>query len=83
MDKHIPIELERARRESVDLDARLRALEADFQMPSDEFYRRYEAGELGDSAEFMEWASFYDMRATVRQMYARPSEAQENVSNAR
>lgn len=70
------IEQEHAQRELTDLDARLRAFEAHFHMPSDEFYRRYEAGELGDSAEFMEWASFYDMRTTVRWMCERLSEEQ-------
>jgi len=54
-----------------------------FRLSSDEFYRRYEAGELGDSAEFMEWASFYDMRTAVRQMCEKLSEEQGNVSNTK
>ncbi len=67
VDKLITIEQECTQRELTDLDSRLRTFEANFHMPSDEFYRRYEAGELGDSAEFMEWASFYDMYAAARQ----------------
>jgi hypothetical protein len=67
VDKLITIEQERTQRELTDLDSRLRTFEASFHMPSDEFYRRYEAGELGDSAEFMEWASLYDMYAAARQ----------------
>ncbi len=67
VDKLIILEQERTQRELADLDARLRAFEADFSMPSEEFYRRYEAGELGDSAEFMEWASFCDMHTAAHQ----------------
>ncbi len=81
VDKLITIEQERTQRELTDLNARLRAFETSFRLSSDEFYRRYEAGELGDSAEFMEWASFYDMRAALRQMCERLSEEQENVSH--
>jgi len=65
------------------LDARLRTFETSFRLPSDEFYQRYEAGELGDSAEFMEWASFYEMRVAVRQMCEKLSEEQGNVSNTK
>jgi hypothetical protein len=67
VDKLIVLEQERTQRELADLDSRLQAFEAGFRMTSEDFYRRYEAGELGDSAEFMEWASFYDMRTATRQ----------------
>lgn len=43
------------------LEARLHELETRYGMTSDEFYCRYEAGELEDSADFMEWAAFCDM----------------------
>jgi hypothetical protein len=77
------VEQEHAKRKLTDLDARLRAFEAYFHMPSDEFHRRYEAGELGDSAEFMEWASFYEMRAADRRMGERLAEEQKNGDNTK
>ena len=41
--------------------AALLAYEERFGMASEAFYQRFEAGELGDRADFIEWASFYDM----------------------
>jgi len=67
LDKMIALELGHVRRELAELNARLKAFEADYQMTSDTFYQRYEQGELGDSADFMEWSSFYDMQQSVRQ----------------
>ncbi|HQE91825.1 MAG TPA: hypothetical protein PLH19_03970 [Anaerolineae bacterium] len=74
VDKLIVLEQERTQRELANLDSRLQAFETGFDMSSEEFYRRYEAGKLGDSAEFMEWASFFDMRIAVRQMCGRLAE---------
>ncbi len=36
-------------------------------MSSQQFYQRYEHGELDDSADFMEWSSFYDMNMSTQQ----------------
>ena len=44
-----------------DVGQHLRAYEGQYQMPSDEFYRRFQAGELGDSADFFEWNTYYEM----------------------
>jgi hypothetical protein len=69
IDNLITLERSRVAHELADLQERLRAFEARYQMASDEFYRRYERGELGDSADFMEWSSFCDMeRATQRHL---------------
>ena len=40
----------------------LRAFEARYGMDSDTFYHRFEAGELGDSMDFFEWAGMYELR---------------------
>jgi hypothetical protein len=38
-------------------------------MGSEEFYRRFRAGELGDDIDFVEWGVFWDMhRATERRL---------------
>jgi hypothetical protein len=44
-----------------DVEQRLRTYEGQYQMSSDEFYRRFQAGELGDSADFFEWNTYYEM----------------------
>lgn len=77
------IEQECTQRELTDLGARLRAFEASFRLSSDEFYQHYEAGELGDSAEFMEWAFFYDMYVAVHKIYEKLSEEQGDVNNTK
>jgi hypothetical protein len=44
-----------------EMEQQLRTYEAQYQMSSDEFYRRFQAGELGDSADFFEWNTYYEM----------------------
>jgi len=39
----------------------LRDFEQRYQMTSDEFHRRFESGELGDAADYFEWAGLYDL----------------------
>ncbi len=38
---------------------RLGLNEGKYQIESEEFYHRYQKGEMGDDLEFMEWASDY------------------------
>ncbi len=73
IDKLIALEQDRVRRELSKLRARLQAFEAQYEMSSDDFYKRYEQGELGDAADFMEWSSFYDMAQSVEQHLKRLS----------
>ncbi len=39
----------------------LQAFEKRYQMPSAQFYSRFQAGELGDSEDFMLWAGAYEL----------------------
>lgn len=39
---------------------RLKSFEEKYNMSSEEFYEKFEKGELGDSQEFMLWASEYE-----------------------
>jgi hypothetical protein len=43
------------------LAARLSTYEQQYGMTSDEFYRRFCAGELGDAMDFVEWGIFWEM----------------------
>jgi len=67
LDKLIALEQQHARWELVQLQARLQAFESQYNMSSEDFYQRYEQGQLDDSADFMEWSSFYDMCRLVHQ----------------
>jgi len=40
----------------------LREFERRYGMGSETFYRRFEAGELGDAMDFFEWAGLYELR---------------------
>jgi len=66
LDKLIALERAAAQRELADLQERLRAFETCYQMPSEEFYRRFRAGELGDVMDVIEWSIFYEMWESVR-----------------
>lgn len=50
----------------LDLEQHLKALETRYQMSSGEFYRRFQAGELGDAADFFEWNTYYEMLTEAR-----------------
>ena len=39
----------------------LKMFEERYQMPSDVFYERFEAGELGDAMDFFEWAGLFEL----------------------
>jgi len=67
VDKIIALERAATERELANLQQRLQAFEARHQMPSEDFYRRFRAGELGDSADFVEWSVFYEMWESVRE----------------
>ena len=43
----------------------LREFESRYAMESAAFYRRFEAGELGDAMDFFEWAGLYELRQDI------------------
>ncbi|MFB2934369.1 hypothetical protein ACE1B6_03745 [Aerosakkonemataceae cyanobacterium BLCC-F154] len=48
-----------------DLERFLKTFEQKYQMLSESFYQRFQAGELGDSIDFFEWSIYYEMRNTA------------------
>jgi hypothetical protein len=44
-----------------DLEGRLKTFEEKYNMPSKHFYQRFQSGELGDSIDFFEWNTYYEM----------------------
>jgi hypothetical protein len=43
------------------LEHRLNSFEEKYRMSSEHFYQRFQAGELGDSMDFFEWNTYYEM----------------------
>jgi hypothetical protein len=49
----------------------LEEFEQRFDMETSLFYRRFEAGELGDKMDFFEWAGLYELYQEVRRTVQR------------
>ncbi len=54
-------EMDQSDGESRRLGARLLAYKQQYGMTSDNFYRRFRAGILGDDMDFVEWSIFWEM----------------------
>lgn len=63
--KVVAHEHEDTRRQAEDLRSSLAELERTHGIESGVFFERYERGEMGDSAEYFEWASVYKMYLRV------------------
>lgn len=57
--------IEIAKKQAAELEAELNKFETQYQMGSEEFYRRFKNGELGDDIDFVEWSSFYKMKLSL------------------
>jgi hypothetical protein len=68
--KLVALAQDAARREQAELAERLRGFETQYQMPSETFYQRFRAGELGDTTDMVEWSVFYEMWQSVQQRLA-------------
>jgi len=70
VSKLIALEAKQCRAELQRLTARLSGYEQQYQMTSDEFYRRFRSGELGDDMDWVEWSVFWDMRQATEKRLA-------------
>ena len=69
VEKLISLEIARSRGELTQLRERLEAYEREYNMTSDDFYRQFRSGELGDELDFVEWSVFWDMyQSTQRRL---------------
>jgi len=62
LGKLLEVTLEKYRLRRHRYDQRLRAFEEKYNLDSETFYERFEAGLLGDSMDFFEWAGLYELR---------------------
>lgn len=67
LDKLLSLERAAAERELAALQRRITEFEQQYAMSSVEFYRRFRAGELGDSVDFVEWSVFHEMCESVQE----------------
>jgi hypothetical protein len=67
IDELIAMEQRNALRELAEIDVRLRLFEGQYVMASEEFYKRFQEGELGDNADFFEWSACYDMARSIHE----------------
>jgi hypothetical protein len=61
VQKLFDLEVQRARHDIEALQTRLAAYERQYGLSSEEFYRQFRAGTLGDAVDFVEWSCFWDM----------------------
>ena len=61
LEKLLHHEAEQSQAQLRELRADLAEFEQRYHLPSDEFYRRYQAGDMGDQMDYVEWASLVQM----------------------
>jgi hypothetical protein len=61
IDKLLSREIERVRKLKNRLTAQLAEFEDHYKLNSENFYARYEKGEMGDSMDFVEWSATVEM----------------------
>jgi hypothetical protein len=67
IDKLLSVEIAKAQQEAKNLHSRLVELETAYGIPSAEFMQRFQAGEMGDSADMFEWSACYQMWLSAEQ----------------
>ncbi|MFB2921594.1 hypothetical protein [Aerosakkonema funiforme] len=67
LDKIIAYEIANAQKEAAELQAELQAFEAQYKISSQDLYRSFRKGEMGDDVDFVEWSAFYQMWLSVQE----------------
>ena len=65
LNKLMGLELAKARRELDDIEDKITKFEEKYNIQSDDFAKKFHAGTIGDSADFIEWISFIDMQLAI------------------
>ena len=66
LNKIVDIEIAIAHRQHTEIQTKIQNYEHQYQITSEDFYQRFNRGELGDTADFVEWSVFYDLRQAIR-----------------
>jgi len=66
IDKLLDREASRLASQKARLEQQLAEFEQKYSLSSEEFYEKFERGELGDAMDFVEWSATYEMAANLR-----------------
>lgn len=67
LEKLFAYELQSTRQQLGDLEQDLAEFEKQYELASTEFYARFQAGEMGDEMDYVEWASLHQMAERLRE----------------
>jgi hypothetical protein len=67
LEKLFTYELHTSQQKLAELKQDLAQFEERYALSSDEFYNRFQAGEMGDAMDFIEWASLFQMVCKLRE----------------
>ena len=67
LEKLLAHEADLCRKQLNELQKDLAEIEERYGLPSDEFYRRYQAGQTDDRMDYVEWASLVQMRNNLQE----------------
>jgi len=65
--KFIDFHINRIKREIAQMQNDLNVYEQKYNMPSEEFYRKFSAGQTDDSSDYLIWAGIYEMQLSCKQ----------------
>jgi len=66
LDKLFDVVIGQYRHRSKQYERDLHEFEERYQIDSAKFYQRFEAGEMGDTMDFFEWAGLYELYQAVQ-----------------
>ena len=67
LEKLFAYELRESQKQLTQLEHDLSQFEQRYNLSSDTFYARFQAGEMGDAMDFVEWASLHQMAERLKQ----------------
>lgn len=70
LEKALAYERGEAQHQLAQLEQDLAEFEQEYGLTSDGFYARFEAGEMGDAVDFVEWASLFQMAQRLQDRIA-------------
>lgn len=70
INKIMTRETERMRELQARLETELNHFEKNYALTSEDFYRRYEKGEMGDAMDLVEWSATCEMLANTKKRLA-------------
>jgi len=65
LGKLFDVTLSQHRRRLKQYEQDLKEFENNYDMESNTFYERFQAGKLGDAMDFFEWAGLYELRQDI------------------